>query len=275
VVHVGNFTKELPVPRAFTSSPDPPLLYLTPNLQACITKCTYVIDERQGLTTILGDPGMGKSSVMRYLWTEYGFDRSDAVAAFIPTPKFNSDFAFIKALAAEFDVRSRRSLVELEHELRAKLLEFYEKGLNAVVLIDEAQNLKGPMLEQIRTLLNFEKNDTKLIQVVLAGQLELRDRLRDPSKKALRSRIFASSLLDPLTLDETSAMIAHRCAVAGEPNPFTSPEIVEAIYRATSGVPRDIVKVCRLAQKLAETFGNISVTVEMIDGAAIDTEVAV
>jgi general secretion pathway protein A len=262
------------MPRAFSSSPDPPLLYLTPNLQACITKCKYVIDERQGLTTILGDPGMGKSSVMRYLWTEYGFDRTDAVAAFIPTPKFNSDFAFIKALAAEFDVRSRRSLVELENELRSKLLEFWEKGLNAVVLIDEAQNLKGPMLEQIRTLLNFETNDTKLIQVVLAGQLELRDRLRDPSKKALRSRIFASSLLDPLTLDETAAMIAHRCAVAGEPNPFASPEIVEVIYRETSGIPRDIVKVCRLSQKLAETFG-APVTVEMIQGAAVDTEVAV
>jgi general secretion pathway protein A len=263
------------MPGAFSGSPDPPFLYLTPNIQACLTKCRYVIDNRQGLTTVLGDIGLGKSSVMRYLWGEYGFDRSDTSTVYIPTPKFNSDFAFIKALAAEFGVRSRRSLLEQEQELRARLIELYEQDMNALVLIDEAQNLKGPMLEQIRTLLNFETNSAKLVQVVLAGQLELRDRLRDPSKRALRSRIFASSSLDPLTLEETGAMIAHRCRVAGDPNPFEDLALVEAVYQVTSGVPRDVLKVCGLTVKLAEVASVLRITPDMITDAAYDAEVLV
>jgi type II secretory pathway predicted ATPase ExeA len=261
------------MPGAFSGSPDPPFIYLTPNIQACLTKCRYVIDNRQGLTTILGDIGCGKSSVMRYLWSEYGFDRTDTATVYIPTPKFNSDFAFIKALAAEFGVRSRRSLLEQEQELRDRLIELYEEDRNALVLIDEAQNLRGPMLEQIRTLLNFETNSAKLVQVVLAGQLELRDRLRDPTKRALRSRIFASSTLDPLTLEETGAMIAHRCRVAGDPNPFEDPGLVEAIYQVTSGIPRGVIKVCGLAVKLAQVSNSSSVTTDMIMGAAYDAEV--
>lgn len=261
------------MPDAFTSSPDPPLLYITPNLRACLTKCRYVIDGRQGLTTVLGDPGMGKSSVMRYLWNEYGFDRTDTATVYVPTPKFNSDFAFIKALGAEFGVRSRRSLLEQEQELRARLLDIFDEGKNALVLIDEAQNLKGPMLEQIRTLLNFETNSAKLVQVVLAGQLELRDRLRDPSKKAFRSRIFASSLLDPLTPEETAAMIAHRCRIADKPNLFTDPGILERVYDLTGGVPRDIVKVCGLAAKIVEAYSAPGVTLEMVESAALDAEV--
>lgn len=106
------------------------------------------------------------------------------------------------------------------------------------------------MLELVRVLLNFETEDTKLIQVVLSGQLELRDRLRDPSKKAVRSRIFAPSLLAPLSLNDTRDMIAYRCEQAQISNPFPD-DTLDAVYVATGGVPREILKVCAIAYELA------------------------
>jgi general secretion pathway protein A len=129
--------------------------------------------------------------------------------------------------------------------------------------------LKGPHLELIRTLLNFETNKYKLIQVVLAAQLELRVKLMDQSKKALRSRIFLPSLLDPLSLPETKEMISFRCEKAGISNPFTH-EGVEVIYNHTGGVPREVLKVCGFSYILALQAGERTVPLEAIELAAAE-----
>jgi type II secretory pathway predicted ATPase ExeA len=107
-----------------------------------------------------------------------------------------------------------------ENELRAFLIQQFAEDRVCVVFVDEAQRLPGRQLELVRTLLNFETDDTKLIQIVLSGQLELRVKLMDASKKALRSRIFAPSLLAALTLQETRDMVAFRCTQARLTNPL-------------------------------------------------------
>jgi general secretion pathway protein A len=205
--------------KPFSISPNPVCLYLTGSLKSVISKVRYTIDERQGLTCILGDVGMGKSSVLRLLHAEYEADES-ARTCLIPTPSYASEFAFLKGLCGEFDLPPKRSLYDQEGVLKEFLISEYQQGKNVIIFIDEAQKLNGKMLEQVRAMLNFETSQEKLIQIVLAGQLELRDRLRDPSKKAIRSRIFAPSILNSLSINETKAMIEYRCGLADVSMPF-------------------------------------------------------
>lgn len=252
----------------FSISPDPSLLYLTPALKSTVHKVRYVIENRQGLTAILGDVGLGKSSLLRYLLGQY-VGREDVVTTLIPSPNFPSDFAFLKSLCGDFGLRPRRSMVDQEQELRGFLISLYEQDRTAVIYIDEAQRLTGKMLELVRVLLNFETEDTKLINIVLAGQLELRSKLMDPSKKAIRSRIFAPSLLAPLSLAEAREMISFRCEQAQVTNPFPEPTI-DAIYAVTGGNPRDVLKVCAIAWDMAQLSGETQVPLELIDVAAAE-----
>ncbi len=123
-----------------------------------------------------------------------------------------------------------------ESELNSYLISEYKENRRVILFLDEAQKLPGVQLELLRTLLNFETGQDKLIQIVIAVQLELRQKLADTSKKALRSRIFAPSSLTSLTLEETQAMLDFRCEQAGISNPFMS-EAVQAIYLLTGGIP--------------------------------------
>src|SRR3954468_1945366 len=95
----------------FTTSPNPALLYLTPSLKATLAKVRFVLDYRQGLTALLGDPGMGKSSLVRRLYLEYSL-RDDCAAALIPSPNYPSDFGLLKGICGELKVAPKRSMVD-------------------------------------------------------------------------------------------------------------------------------------------------------------------
>jgi general secretion pathway protein A len=252
----------------FSISPNPRFFYITPSVQAAIAKTQYVVRARQGLTTIIGDVGLGKTSLLRLLYNEYE-DNPEYSAAFIVNPKQTSETAFLKAICTEFEVKTKRSQRETELELRAFLIEQYRAGKNVVLFIDEAQQLKGPMFEQIRQILNFETDETKLINIVMAGQMELRYKLADRSKRALVSRIAVSSTLDALTLEETQGMIDFRCTVAGVHSPFES-EAVTAIYQWSKGVPREAIKLCAMSVQYA-TLNNLKhIPADLVEVAAAD-----
>ncbi len=208
---------------------------------------------------------MGKSSLLRLLWGDYDA-REDVLVSFIPTPAFNSDFAFLKAITGDFDLPAKRSMYDQQLKFQEWLAKAYMEGKNVVVFLDEAQRLKPPMLELVRSMLNFETNTAKLVQVVMAGQIELRERLLDPAHKAIRSRLFAPSILAPLTLGEAKAMIAHRCDLAETIVPF-SDSVIESIYDATAGVPREVLKVCAVAFALAKANELEYVTADVLEVA--------
>jgi len=252
--------------KPFTLGPHPDLLYLTPSLETTIFKINWVIEQRAGLTAVLGDPGMGKSTVLRYLFSKY-VGREDTRTIFVTTPNFPTDFAFLKSICSDLGLQPRRSMVAQENELRGFLIDCYEKDIAVVMFLDEAQKLSGRQLELIRVLLNFETPEDKLIQIIIAGQLELRTKLMDESKKALRSRIFVPSLLASLSLKEAQAMITFRCDQADIPNPFPE-DVLESIYARAGGVPREILKVCSFAYGLAQQTGATSITQELADLAA-------
>lgn len=247
---------------AFSINPDPSLLYLTATLRAALHKCRFVIENYQGLTAIEGDVGLGKSTILRYLYHSYN-SREDCRTALIHTPNFKSDFAFLKAICAEFGLPVRVSMQKQESELNSYLIGEYRENRRVILFLDEAQKMPGVQLELLRTLLNFETGQHKLIQIVIAAQLELRQKLADPSKKALRSRIFAPSSLTALTLDEAQAMIEFRCHEAGITNPFGA-DTIQAIYLITGGIPREILKTCAIGMELMREAGFTEVPVEMV-----------
>ncbi len=252
----------------FSISPNPRFFYLTPSVDAAIAKTKYVIRARQGLTTIIGDVGLGKTSLLRLLYNEYD-DDPQYTAAFIVNPKQTSETAFLKAVCTEFGVKTKRSQRETEYELRAFLIEQYQAGKNVVLFIDEAQQLKGPMFEQIRQILNFETDETKLITIVMAGQVELRYKLADKTKRALVSRIAVSSTLDALTLEETGEMIEYRCGQAKVANPF-EPSAIEAVYQWSKGVPREAIKLCAMSVQYAELNKLSHIPADLVELAAQD-----
>ncbi len=249
-------------PTAFSINPDPSLLYLTSSLKAALLKCRFVIENYQGLTAIEGDVGLGKSTFLRYLHQSYA-TREDCSTALIHTPNFKSDFAFMKAICLELGLPARTSMQKQELALNEFLIGEYSAGRKVILFLDEAQKMPGVQLELLRTLLNFETGSHKLIQIVIAAQLELRAKLADSSKKALRSRIFAPSSLAALTLGETTAVIEYRCEQSDIANPFTD-EAVQSIYLLTGGVPREILKTCAIGMELMKESGLKQIEAEMI-----------
>ena len=249
----------------FSISPNPNCLYITNSLKAVLHKVRYTINRRQGLTCILGDVGLGKSTILRFLHSEFDA-RDNVVATLIPTPVFSSDFAMLKAICLDFGLAPRKSIFDQQQELQSFLLEQFGQEKNVVIFVDEAQKLTSKMLELVRAILNFETHTHKLIQLVLAGQLDLRDRLLQDKNKALYSRIFAPSLLDPLTLPETQEMIAFRCRFADIENPFPQ-DSVERLYEFTGGVPRSVLRLCALAYAMMELEGTSKVSVDLVESA--------
>jgi general secretion pathway protein A len=246
----------------FTLSPNPLSLYLTPLIKRALMKCRLGIDHRQGLTCILGDPGLGKSTLLRYLFAEYGA-KAEIKATLIPTPDFNSEYAMLKSICQDFGLPPKRSIVAQNETFQAFLIECGQGGQNVLVFIDEAQKLTNRMLEQVRTMLNFETNTGKLVQIVLAGQLELKERLLREENAGIKSRIYASSLMEPLLYEEMTGMIDYRCKLAEIKNPFEKDALKE-IFNVTQGIPRDVLKVCDLSYSMAVMLDESKVSVDLV-----------
>ncbi len=192
----------------------------------------------------------------------------------ITTPQFPSLFSMMKSICADFGIEPRRSLLDQQDKLQEFLVGEYQAGRNVVIFIDEAQLLSNTLLEGIRALLNFETNNAKLIQVVLAGQLELKGRLDQERNKAIKSRIHSYALLNPLTDIEMRKMIDHRCLAAEISNPFTD-EALDRIWEITKGIPRHVLKICDKARDYMHINESDQVTLEYIDPAAEDAAVEI
>jgi general secretion pathway protein A len=247
----------------FSISPNPNSLYLTDSLRAVVHKSKFTIDKRQGLTCILGDIGLGKSTILRFLYGDYSA-REGTVSTLIPTPNFPSPFAMLKSIAMDFKLEPERSFQKQQDALQSFLFQTYAEDKNVVIFIDEAQNINNKQLELVRSLLNFETNTQKLVQIVLSGQLELKDRLSDKRNKAVASRVSTYSILSPLTLDETQEMISYRCKFENIENPFTR-DAVEKIYQVSGGVPRSVLKICAFAHHIMELENLTEITPDFIE----------
>ena len=221
----------------FSLSPDPRFFFLSTQHKTALAKITYTAETRQGLSVVYGDVGVGKTTIARRIYQIYN-DNPGFEAAYLPMPIFPSEFQFLKAICSEFSLPPKRSKYTQIEWLNTHLIDVWKQGKNAVLIIDEAQALVGQQFELIRQLLNFESNSQKLIQIILIGQNELRNKLR--LKKALRSRIATRSTIEPLDLQDTRDMINFRVMVAGRTEPLFTDDAIQAIYDYSYGMPRDV-----------------------------------
>lgn len=222
---------------------------MTDQTNACLFKCKFVIEERQGLSLIVGKIGYGKTSVLRELVNGYIDDPNYKIAT-LPNGSFPTEMQLAKAICSEFDIPARRSLVAQMDEIRNFAVQVYGEGGNVLLIIDEAQNLRGAQFDFLRELLNYETDEAKVIQIVIAGQPEIETKLQ--TKPALVSRIILNNYLDTFTYDDMLAALAHRVTVAGRKllSEVMDDGACKALYVASRGVPREIMKIANASMLL-------------------------
>jgi general secretion pathway protein A len=249
----------------FSISPNPITLYLTPALEAAAYRINYTVEHRQGLTAILGEVGTGKSSIIRRSHAEFDA-MPDVTSVLIPSPTFKTEYAMVQGIAQLFGLPARKGTQQHLRELETWLGEQFIADRVVILFIDEAQKLDHKMLEMVRALLNFETDEAKLIQIVLAGQLELRDRLISDKQKPLYTRLTMPTILSPLSPTEVQEVIAFRCKHGKISNPFPT-ESANRIYELSGGIPREVLRLCTIAYEMAQLAGMKTVMPDLTDSA--------
>ena len=226
----------------FGVTPDARYLYLSNTHREALASLFYGIETGRGFMAMVAKPGMGKTTLLVHLLKKF---QNTARTAFLFNTQCNSR-EFLEALASElgFDCSSTNFVQFLEQFNRNLVREARERR-RCIVVIDEAQNLDGSVLETARLLSNFETPTAKLLQIVLAGQPELADKLASPALTQLRQRISIFNRLDPFTAEESGRYIVHRLRVAGYEGPaLFTPESMQMIAAHSEGVPRSINNLC-------------------------------
>jgi general secretion pathway protein A len=228
----------------FDITPNPRFLFYSPKHREAFNHLLYGIRERKGFIQLTGEVGAGKTTICRSMLEQLGPNWETAL---ILNPMLDAD-NLIKSIAMEFGLYVKGmdlDRLEIIAMLNEFLLGLVDKKREAVLIIDEAQDLTDELLEQVRLLSNLETYERKLLQIVLMGQPELRQRLDDPKLKNLRQRIVVRYHLKSLQFGEVGRYIQHRLAVAGSKGPpyFTTPALWR-IHRYSQGIPRLVNAVC-------------------------------
>lgn len=252
--------------KPFSLNPSPRYMYLAAQHKVAMGKILFTCQEREGLALLIGDVGLGKTTVAHRV-AELLRDNPDNLVRFISS-SYPSEHQMLRGICQEFDIPLERSKQAQLQAFNRFLVEQYQAGKNVVLIIDEAQLCRGPHFELIRQVLNYEIPDVgKLIQIVLIAQEEIRQKLK--TKNALVSRIATRATLAPLSLEDARALIAYRLQVAGRHEPLFTPEAVERIWRHARGVPRTIMSLCLNMLVAAASTGT-----PLIDGAFAGTVIA-
>lgn len=233
----------------FNITPDPAFLFFSRNHQEAFTTLLNGIQRRKGFMALTGSVGSGKTTLYRALLDRMG---NEVKSALIINPSL-SPIQLLQTIIEDFGIEvQKKNRKGYFDALNNFLMQEYSRGSTAVLILDEAQDLKIGTLEQIRLLSNFETNKQKLLQIILIGQPEFRDLLAKPALAQVRQRIAVSSFLTPLNREETSQYIAHRIRVAGgEGMLIFNAEALDEIFRCSQGIPRLINVLCDNALLMA------------------------
>ncbi|MEI6632257.1 MAG: XrtA/PEP-CTERM system-associated ATPase [Chlamydiota bacterium] len=254
----------------FNLTADPSFLFPSPQHREAMSFLYYGIMGRKGFLAITGEVGTGKTTLCRALLSQLD-DR--VKTAFILNSNL-TEFQLIHAVIEDFGIPiSGNSRMNLMRALNAFLIAQVREGNNAVLIIDEAQNLSAGQLEQVRMLSNLETAEEKLIQIILVGQPELRKKLDSKSLLQLRQRISIRFHLSPLQRGEIASYIAHRLRVAGgEGRVGFDRKSVELVYEYSGGVPRLINMLCDKALLAGFVLGTRSITAKIVRASIREIE---
>jgi general secretion pathway protein A len=245
----------------FSLTPDPRFLYFTASHREVMANLHYGIQHGKGLIVATGEVGTGKTTMLRAMLAR--LDRS-VLTAYIFNPGLTVA-EFYHYLATSFGITQYSSRSDLLMKLGKLLMMRHARGLRSVIIVDEAQGLDNKLLEEIRLLLNFETYTEKQLQIILAGQPELRQILNDPALRQLKQRISLRCEIKPLRADEVSAYIRARLKTAGATRlDLFTPEAVALIYRASEGIPRLINNICDNALLTGFAMSTQQITPEIV-----------
>jgi general secretion pathway protein A len=259
----------------FTLTPDPRFLYRSESHEEAITQLLQAIRRKEGFIVLTGDIGTGKTTICRALMEQLDTATFTSLVLnpFLSVEELLREVLLDFGVVSREGVRSGRIATASKHELISTLHEFLLsimpiKG-SAVLIIDEAQHLSPQVLEQIRIISNLETNESKLLQIVLVGQLNLLSVLAETELRQLDQRISIRAALKPLTREEVEAYIAHRLWVArGSTAVAFEPDALDVVHRFTGGVPRIINLLCDRALMAGSAARVNRITPGLIEEAA-------
>jgi general secretion pathway protein A len=255
--------------KPFSITPDPRYLFMSARHAEALAHLLYGVREAGGFIQLTGEVGTGKTTLVRSLLQQLP---ETADVALVLNPQL-SRIEFLQAICEELGVplpEPRGSVKALTDALNAFLLDNHGRGRRTIVIVDEAQNLRPDVLEQVRLLTNLETPKQKLLQIILIGQPELRALLERNDMRQLAQRITGRYHLEPLSRDEAEAYIDHRVRVAGGVGRIFADGSRREIYRLARGIPRMINVIADRALLGAYTAESGQVTPEIVRRAAAE-----
>ena len=229
----------------FNTSPDPRFLYMMPHTREALAGLEYGISARKGFIVLVGEVGTGKTTLLRRALGS--FTKGRVFTSFIFNPRLEV-LDFLEFVLSDFGITpTSRTKSGMLIQLNRWLIERFRQQETCVIVVDEAQNLTNELLEEIRLLTNLETSSEKLVQIILSGQPEFEDKLRQPELRQLRQRVSLWCRTKAINEEQTAAYIAQRLLIAGTAEPIFTPEAVVAIHRTSRGIPRVINLICEHA----------------------------
>jgi len=242
----------------FKDTPNPMFFFPAEGHREALLSLQYGINERKGFILLLGERGIGKTTLLHHLMSQA--DKKLKIAFIhhsnIPYKKMLKEI--LHQLNIPLKVNLKGSML---HELYYDLIKSLEHDENVAIILDEAHHIGEPVVEEVRLLANLETSTSKLLQIVLCGEPQLRDKLRADVIRQIGQRIVITARIAPMTLEESFQYIDHRLKIVGSEGPrvFTD-EAVDAICKEAGGIPRAINILCSNALFMACTLGEEKVS---------------
>jgi len=256
--------------KPFDLHPDPRFIYLSSSHKKAMAYLDYGIRERSGFILLTGEVGSGKTTLIRDLLDKH---YENVVLSMIFNTRVTSE-QLLAMINEDFGLAVHgKDKVTLIRDLNGFLIDQFAAGNQPILIIDEAQNLSAELLEEVRMLSNLEASNSKLLQIILVGQPELRSLLASPELRQLRQRISINCHLKALTREELSNYIDRRLEVAGNPRAVSfQPEALDALFRYSRGIPRLINIICDFLMFLAFAEESKSLSAAMVQDVIGDLD---
>lgn len=245
----------------FRLTPDPQYFFPSQEHNEILNSLNYAIEQKEGFSLVVGQPGTGKTTILRILIDHW---KDKAEIALVMTPRLSPE-EFLQAILEDLNIKlGKKSKNEMLKTFRDVLIKHSATGKRIIIIVDEAQNVPDDTIEELRLLSNLETEKEKLLQIILMGQPELKKKLEAAHLRQLDQRITIRAILRPLTRSETSDYINFRLIKAGKGTIVFEDKARKKIYSMSKGIPRLINLVASRALMAAFVSGSAVVSADHV-----------